>query len=586
MSFTYIYDLTTRTIVCDSLTKEEDFSYKVAGDIFNDNIEIQDIYTLIKEGKKLKLEGEFNLLIDDDESIVFTNDELGCIKWFYCFHENKLIISNDFWSIVKETKVTSSDINAEALYEILLLGMPLENKTWINGIHVFPRGVIASLNKLTDKWSIVEEYSIHYSESMNDERKAYSMIDSSLTKTVEKIVCLNPNKHFLFSTSGGLDSRFPLLYSEYFPNKASFLIGRNDGVGLAFDYANAKLLASHYDIDLELIDPFSQSLDEKAQLDVLRNPIGHGNLFKALDVKAFIQEPQNTILITGAHGGLIGGRKMNQTLLSSKNDQELGKNMFYTYSLIKELNNYNQTNIDSFIIKLKKLVLLLKGEEPSSLNIPIDDEVQKFIATAPLIPKVYKRKMIDKFTQYFMNNQGSTLTKIMRYHLLRHSIRGMFESMLGQVKSYTIYTYYIYSISKDWSIHFLYDRYIMQSFLKFKDTFSSKVSLQTYKSSFGIRSNRFNTLFRLLKLKSRKLAIDYNSWWNHDESKSFVRKTMKKQSSFYAYFSKKEVDEYLFTNSRYSQTKETLVKLKLLVDYLDELEVNEHQDPYISNEKY
>ena len=203
-----------------------------------------------------------------------------------------------------------------------------------------------------------------------------------------------------------------------------------------------------------------------------------------------------------------------------------------------------------------------------------------------MIPTRNRKKMLDKFTNYFKTNKGSTLTKIMRYHLLRHSIRGTFESMLGQLKSYTIYTYYIYTISKQWSVRFLYDRYIMQSFLNMKDSFSSKVSLQTYKPSLGVRSNRFSTLIRLIVLKIRKLAIDYNSWWNHDNAKSFIKKTMKKQSSFYQFFAQKEVDEYLFYNSSYSQTKETLVKIKLMIDYLDELEQNDHKDPYLSNEKY
>jgi len=235
---------------------------------------------------------------------------------------------------------------------------------------------------------------------------------------------------------------------------------------------------------------------------------------------------------------------------------------------------------------MKKLFLLIKGGDPSSVNISIPLEIQTFLESAPLIPFVYRKKILDKFTNYFKRNKGSTLTKIMRYHLLRHSIRGTFESMLGQLKSYTIYTYYIYTISKQWSVRFLYDRYIMQSFLNMKDSFSSKVSLQTYKPSLGVRSNRFSTLGRLIILKIRKLAIDYNSWWNHDSAKLFVKKTMKKQSSFYQFFAQKEVDEYLFYNSSYSQTKETLVKIKLMIDYLDELEQNDHKDPYLSNEKY
>ena len=586
MSFTFIYDINSKASLEDGLVKSSEFSYRLAGDIFNEDITIQNIYSSIKNGKDLNLEGEFNLLINDAKSVVFLNDELGCIKWFYSLNKEKLIISNDFWSIIKEERLTTADVNQEALYEILMLGMPLENKTWINNIQVFPRGVKASFDKQSSKLIIEEKNSIHYTESLDDEKIAYADIEKALKKTVDKIVKLNPNKTFLFSTSGGLDSRFPLLYSESFENKSSFLIGSNDGIGMAYDYKNAKMLTNRYSLNLDLVDPFSQRLENKAKLDIIRNPIGHGNLLKALDVNNFIENPTNTILITGAHGGLIGGRKMNSILLNSKSDKELATNMFYSYSLIKELNNYKRTKTQKLLLNVKKLFALIIGREASSVNVPIVSEVKRFIETAPLIPTSNRKKMLTKFTNYFESNKGSNLTKIMRYHLLRHSIRGMFESMLGQLKSYTIYTYYIYTISKQWSVRFLYDRYIMQSFLNFKDSFSSKVSLQTYKPSVGVRSNIFSTLLRLVTLKTRKLVINYHSWWNHDDVKYFVQETMKKKTTFYQFFPEEEVYEYLFYNSDYSQTKETLVKLKLMIDYLEELQEKDYTDPYISNRKY
>jgi len=157
-----VYDIKNQTTSNDVLTKNQNFSYRLAGDIFNDNITIENIYSSVKNQKKINLEGEFNLLLNDVDSIIFLNDELGCIKWFYHLDDERFIVSNDFWSIVKEIKATSSDINPEALYEILILGMPLENKTWINDIEVFPRGVIASFDKKSLQLVINEEYSINY----------------------------------------------------------------------------------------------------------------------------------------------------------------------------------------------------------------------------------------------------------------------------------------------------------------------------------------------------------------------------------------------------------------------------------------
>jgi hypothetical protein len=163
----------------------------------------------------------------------------------------------------------------------------------------------------------------------------------------------------------------------------------------------------------------------------------------------------------------------------------------------------------------------------------------------------------------------NNLSVIMNYHLYRHSIRGVFESMLGQVKAYSIYMPYIYIFSKTWPREYLSGRVIMEDFLYEKHIELSKIPLQSFKPTIYNRVKGFTPLFQkisqVLGLGLRRLAIDYDTWWDNKELRKSVDETMNNDSYFYSIFNKCDVLQIL-SGDKYTQLGENLYKYKLMVD--------------------
>jgi len=173
----------------------------------------------------------------------------------------------------------------------------------------------------------------------------------------------------------------------------------------------------------------------------------------------------------------------------------------------------------------------------------------------------------------------------MKLHLYRHSIQGAFESLHGQVKSYSIYHPYIYEYSKTWPTEFLENRSIMEEFLLSKHPILAEVPLQTYELPSKYRFKSISALHKvLLKLKAlsmfviRGLSIDYNSWWKSKEVKKLIEKTFQEDNIKFDELFKKEDIKKMLKYKRYDALIENLIKIKLMLDIVEKQEYHKLLD--------
>ena len=92
-------------------------------------------------------------------------------------------------------------------------------------------------------------------------------------------------------------------------------------------------------------------------------------------------------------------------------------------------------------------------------------------------------------------------------------------------------------------------------------------------------------MYQKINKKIRKSSIDYNIWWENKYFKNYVKDIMNSDSSFYNIFDKSEISK-IFENNNYSQSKENILKLKLIIEYIDEKKFISESDNFLLSSKY
>jgi len=552
--------------------------YYIAGEVFEPNLSKEELYQFIKEGRASEFIGEYNILFEDEEDIYILADELGSIKWFYYFDGESFSISNNFWYLAKEFKLGVNDININSFYESILFYFPLNSKTFFKKIFVVPPGTIIIFSKSKKSLSVkkIKEVQYKVDSSIKKEDMFYN-IDSAFNKLINKIIQHNKNIFLGLTISGGLDSRYPLFYTKRL-KKIAYLIGLSNMLLKPLDLITSQKLAKLFNINIKLTNPFKKhSLEEKMLIDISRNPIGPSNFLKAVNKnKAFNKNEQFNLLITGAYGGLIGGRVLNDELLNS-NIKELKYKMFYYYSSLRILEELRKGNANFSFLRNSFNKLLYHFTILKKPSVNYNTVIKKFQEENFLIPIENKKYLIESFQNFFKEDKDN-LSNIMTFHLYRHSIRGAFESLHGQVKAYSIYYPYIYELSKTWKPEWLKSRALMEEFIFWKDKESSKIPLQNFDLPLNIKLDRKQVTYIkkiLYKMKYfisfvlRGLVINYNRWWQRKSVQKYVNFVLNdKVESFDKIFNEKDIKR-VFKYKRYNLILEHLIKLKVIIKIIE-----------------
>ena len=570
----FAYYFNDNDILRINLKKEKDFFYYNAGEIFEPELKINEIYKKIMRNETSDFLGEYNYFFEDDENIYVLTDELGSIKWFYYKDKNKFFLSNNYWYIVNELRLGKKDIEISSFYESVLFYSPLNNKTFFKNLFVVPRGSILIFSKKNRKLTIKEVKSIVYKEKKISKTEWFEKIDNAFENMMNKIRSFNKDLYLALTISGGLDSRFSLFYLHNISKKFAYLLGLKKKLFEPLDYKSAKKLANFFNLKLLLINPFKNiSMKEKLLIDIARNPIGPSNVLKVIDKrKSFNRKYQFNVLLTGSYGSLIGGRILNDDLINSNKDEIL-KKIFIYYSSYKSLKNLQNGHAlkNFFRDKIKKILILFRIIENKKIN--VEKEIEIFLNDDFLIPQNERNKILNTFNKFFVNiKKRDNLTLIMNFHLFRHSIRGSFESLHGQVKSYSIYYPYIYELSKNWNLEYLKGRKLMEEFLLWKNPEVAKIQLQSIEPPINLKFSRLSKgleiFFKLKSLGSfviNGLVINYNQWWKKKEVQKFYNEIKQLDSKLFDEIFNKQDIEQLYKYSRYDLIIEHILKLKYIL---------------------
>jgi len=529
-------------------SKKLNFNYRLIGDTQILTLEnIENIYSLIKNQKFEKIEKlfcEFILIIEDENYIFILTDNFGLIKKFYT-NQNKHFHFGSFWEVLKSyQKDNDIEIDYTAIYQQFNYGRTFENKTIVKNIFTSNANQLISYDKKKREISLKHYY--HYSHSLKNnnlnKKEVIEVFEESLENQRNYIIKNSESTDFIVSLSGGLDSRIIIPYLKNSESKINcFHIGVNNNLLDTYDQYLSKLLLKNEDIEFHLIDPFITKIEEKVNLDILRNPTINSNILKAINIHDHSLFSPNQTYISGGHGGAVGGRLLDNKLIKKIDNQQL--------------KNYLNSKF------------LLRNED--------------FFNWDKILPENFD--FVESELESLLSNNYDNFGVFMHFHKMRHTNLGVYESLLGQLDFFSIYIPFIWLNSEEWGFSNMKNRQILIDNLK---SLEKKYYLTPQQNAKSINNDSaFKLTYQKINKKIRKSSIDYNIWWSDKYFKNYVQDTMRMDSSFYNVFDKSEILK-VFSNSNYSQSKENILKLKLIIEYIDQKKFMSESDNFSSSSKY
>ena len=543
-----IYIQNSKLIEPYSKSKKLNFNYRLIGDTRVLSLkQIENIYSLIKNQKFEKIEKlfcEFILIIEDENYIFILTDNFGLIKKFYTNH-NKHFHFGSFWEVLKSyQKNNDIEIDYTAIYQQFNYGRSFGNKTIVKNIFTSNANQLISYNKQNKEINLKHYY--HYSHSLKnsdlDKQEVIDAFEESLENQRKYIINNSESTDLIVSLSGGLDSRLIIPYLKNTESKINcFHIGVNNNFLDTYDQYLSKLLLKNENIEFHLIDPFITKIEEKVNLDILRNPTINSNILKAININDYAVFSPNQTYISGGHGGAVGGRLLDNKLIEKMDNQELKKYLNSKF--------------------------LLRNEN--------------FLSWEKILPENFD--FIENELDSLLSNNYDNFGVFMYFHKMRHTNLGVYESLLGQLDYFSIYIPFVWLNSENWGFGNMKDRKILIDNLK---SLEKKYYLTPQQNAKSINNDSaFKLMYQKINKKIRKSSIDYNIWWENKYFKNYVKDIMNSDSSFYNIFDKSEISK-IFENNNYSQSKENILKLKLIIEYIDEKKFISESDNFLLSSKY
>ena len=529
------------------ISQKHGFKYKVIGDVKAFKKEdIEDIYSYIKTNRLEKINNyyfEFILLIEDSEKFYILTDNFGLIKKHYTKVKNNFYFGS-FWEVLRsienERRVV---LNYQNIYDQIHYHRSFDDESIIKNIFSTNSNQLIIFDKLTYevKKNNIRKLTYIFENNFSSINDQLDNFDQSLSAQVKFIDKNSEKSEYVVSLSGGLDSRIIIPYLTKTRKKiTAFHIGISMNKIKTYDAYLVNKLLQNENIKFELINPFDSDIDDKVNLDILRNPSPRSNILKTIDIKNFNIFNLNQAYISGGHGGAVGGRILDDRFKDIKTKQSLKHYLEEKFLLVDK----------------------------------------KFLDWTNFISQEYDplEKELDLLVE---NNDFFNI--FMHFHKSRHSSQGVFESLLGQLNFYSIYVPYVWLNSYHWGYTNLKNRELLIMGIKQLEKKYYKTPTQNSRSISNNSSAIL--LFQKINRKIRKSSIDYNIWWNNKKFDEYKKDIINSDSIFFDLFNKKEILE-IFSNNTFSQPKENLLKLKLLIEFINDKKYLKYDDNYLKSSKY
>ena len=416
-----------------------------------------------------------------DNRCSFAADISGRELLFYYYSENRFVISDSFWGILKRIQPTFDDLDKEAISEIIAMGggVPCDYITPIKGLKWLGANCSGNFNVSSWELTVSSFGDIRRSGEVHNINEAVESFDAAMMDMAHILGDRHPDAKFGLGLSGGLDSRIALHYlTEAGLDVTCFNVGKTKPHGLfwATSLKKARELANLANVSLAEIEWNPKTVRSKLDLMLRNQPLGTGGHYTNAYKFESEGRPLFDVLITG--GQAIGPMLVGVSVFDSSDEMSRDSIVSYLVHLATgEVRAYSYTNnsIRKQLVQLGfKSLDIDKGRNFELWN--------KIIGYAP-----YER--ITSKIQHFVAEciargyRPSDITLDYRTRALGPTGRnGAYESGLGTEKSYTIYTPFLIKNGLKWDAKLLEDRRILRALIAKKKPEFYQVGEETFGS--------------------------------------------------------------------------------------------------------
>lgn len=455
---------------------------------------------------------------EEKEDVHIITDRFGRETCYY-YHKNKhLIITDNFWNIIKQAQFTYDDVNIQAIKESLMLFTPLNEETFIKNIYTVPAAANLHFNPITGK----KQHKIYWSYKLQTKKRKkqkekFDNLHQAFINITRNIKHNNDrNTIYGVGVSGGLDSRLTAYYAKKENMQLqSFIIGqkRPHIFFRSRDHKNAQQICKQIGIPHAEVAFNSETYETKMKKDIEKYPTGSAELFKYIH-KAL---PKFQVLLTGV-GDMYVGSKIpeNITKLSKK---QLANEVLLKRGVLQPPKSLIQRFLE--ITKLQKTVAETHQEVPGIISKEDMNTARKRLIN--FFNNKQDRSNFELYQDYVIAIQGSK-NKL-----------GAFESMLGEKQNYSLYNHEVFDEALTWKEEELIDRTLLKAFVKARLPQLAAIKLQNWQPSMGKKfGSNLASASSLFSFIIRGWGVmRYPQWSYTKKFKRFAKKEFEKPSPWF-----------------------------------------------------
>ena len=445
-----------------------------------------------------EFEGAISAAYADDAGCVFASDINGIEIWYTYHKDDRFILSDSFWDILKIVQPGYEDIDPEQV-RLSLVALSITGETLIRGLKLVSPFSVGRYDPAGNQLTVGRYMDFKYTNEITDVDEAVERMDRILDRSMQQVKALCGDVVYGLGVSGGLDSRVIPHYALKNGMKLSgfnVCVPRPHGLFLARSCKKAREVAKAFQIPYREVKWNPATVEEKIYTAVQRYPMGGGrNSFKYEP-----DMPEFDTLVTGASGLVVG------SMLPKK------INTFTREELIAEMLSFfnKEENCRTFRARAARGLNYLfgtkfKGSAESAIKkLVVDEDMSK---TRDGIIKLVDdgiragQTNLEIYEDFFFNVMG-----FRNYY-------GAYESIFGTKRSFSIYIPFLTLETLKWSPDLLFDRKVLNALIVKKIPEVKDVAAELFEPAPGQKLSKWNKLINMVDFVLRGNGAAVDDFW-------------------------------------------------------------------------
>jgi hypothetical protein len=498
------------------------------------------------------ISGDFFVILFDDQNkeLSFANDRLGRETLLIGERGQDLYLSDDFWTMARLTQFCLEDIDEQSVKEFVFFLYPLFDKTILRHVKLLPPATIGKWNS-TASINMTTYWDFRFRKNLyNDIDEALNNLDLALHSAMDSIQTLNPNAVYGVGISGGLDSRIiPHIAMAHDMPLKSFIIGTSKprGLWLSNDHANAQRIAALYDLEHREIEYDECHLEEKLRQDTTYNPLGDAEIVKTISCDLPFD-----ILLNGQTSMLM--IRWIGEMSNFLNEKDLLNALLKSFTRLVPVHS-----------ELSKGRAYLTGK---SNNDVIPDYLPGLLNYEEVNTTI--RSIMDFISKNNEKTHREIYQKYAIWHIATKSKNGIFESLHGKKKAYSIYYPFLLNEVLSWKKEFFKDRLIIKEYIRRYAPKLSKIRTPDPTPGFSKNGQTSSWMkysaFLSFAIRGRGV-VRYRSWMASQQVKNFCDHVFNRPNSLFNRLF--DLNAVKSLPLGYFRLTENLLKVKHLLDLIE-----------------